>query len=154
MHSDYLLWLGVVFYALHVLEEYAYDWKTWAVKRLHLPVDWTTFYITNAGVIVLGIACAAIGWCLPGFSLVYPALMLINALFFHLLPTITARKFSPGLITALVLFLPITFATYYGAANDGVLTPVVLLISLTGGALSMAYPILLLKTRHLTFFAQ
>ncbi len=147
MQHAFWLWLNTAFYAAHVLEEYAYDWKTWATRSLGLAVDWTTFYIANAVVIILGICCAAVGWQLPAFSLSYPALMIINALVFHMLPTIAQRRFSPGLITAVVLFLPSASWTFYVAAQDGVLTVSNTLIAISAGALVMAYPIFLLKTK-------
>ena len=152
MPHDYLLWLAVAFYAAHVLEEFAYDWKSWANQALGLPVDWTTFYLANAVVIVLGVSCAAVGWRLPAFSLLYPALMVINALFFHITPTVLQRRFSPGLITAVILFLPMSAWLYASAYRDGVLTVPVLLISTLAGALVMAYPVLLLKTKGLPAF--
>lgn len=147
MHHDYLLWIATAFYAAHILEEFNYDWKAWATSTLGLPVDWPAFYLTNAVVVVLGVCCAQVGWRLPEFSLIYPALMVINALFFHILPTVVFRRFSPGLITALVFFLPVSVALYYGAYQDGVLTARALIISIMGGVLVMAYPVVLLKTQ-------
>jgi hypothetical protein len=140
------LWLAVAFYAAHILEEFTYDWKSWVKKTTGLPVDWQAFYITNAAVIILGISCAEIGWRLPEFSLIYPALMVINAIFFHLSPTFFYRRYSPGLITALIFFLPLSGWLYYGAYQDNVLTGRALLFSTIGGVLVMAYPFVLMKT--------
>ena len=64
MKPDYIFWVALAAYALHILEEYNYDWKTWAQKILKLDVDWNTFYITNAIMLFVGIACAEIGWAL------------------------------------------------------------------------------------------
>jgi hypothetical protein len=47
-----------------------------------------------------------IGWRLPEVSLTFPALALINSLFFHIGPPLVQRRFSPGTITAALLFLP------------------------------------------------
>ena len=47
-------WLALAAYALHILEEFAFDWRNWARTALHLPVDWPDFYVTNAVV-----------WCRP-----------------------------------------------------------------------------------------
>lgn len=147
MQNEFLLWIATSFYAAHILEEFTYDWKTWATTTLGQPVDWPAFYVTNAVVIILGICCAAVGWRLPEFSLIYPALMVINAIFFHLVPTATQKRFSPGLITAVLLFLPIAGWLYYGAYQDGVLTTRVLVSSISGGVLVMAYPVVMLKTK-------
>ena len=88
----------------------------------------------------------SLGVCLT-MSLMYPALMLINGIFFHILPTLGQRRFSPGTITAVALFLPVALWTFYGAYKDGVLSGTTLAISLIGGGLLMASPILLLRTR-------
>lgn len=154
MTHEYLLWIATLAYAVHVMEEHEYNWRDWARGVLHLPVDWATFYLTNAVVIVFGVACSMIGWQLPELSLTLPALMAINAIFFHILPTVAKRRFSPGLITAVLLFLPIAWWTWRGAAADGVLTTRALLCALAGGALIMAYPIVLLKTKDRPVFRQ
>src|SRR6185437_7208914 len=76
----------------------------------------------NALVIVLGIVAANLARHHPGIALAFPALMLINATFFHVLPFArTAGRFSPGLITAIVLFYPIGIACYWRASHGGAL---------------------------------
>jgi hypothetical protein len=102
MNHEIWLWVATAAYGLHALEEFMLDWKTWANKVLKLPVDWPIFYVVNALVVVLGIIAAEIGWRLPALSLAFPALMLINAVFFHILPFVVKKKFSPGLISAVV----------------------------------------------------
>jgi hypothetical protein len=152
MKPDYIFWVALAAYALHILEEYNYDWKTWAQKILKLDVDWNTFYITNAIMLFVGIACAEVNWTHPTFSLIFPALMVINALFFHILPYIRSkRKFSPGLITAIFLFLPIGLASFNDALNLGVSTKSMILAALCGAFLT-AYPFFLIKTKNLDFF--
>jgi hypothetical protein len=44
------------------------------------------FYVVNALVVVLGIVGANLAGHHPGIALAFPALMLINATFFHVLP--------------------------------------------------------------------
>ena len=152
MKPDYIFWVALAAYALHILEEYNYDWKTWAQKILKLDMDWNTFYVVNVIMLFVGIACAEVGWSHPTFSLIFPALMVINALFFHILPYIRSkRKFSPGLITAIFLFLPIGLASFNDAINLGIFTKSIVISALCGAFL-MAYPIFLLKTKNLDFF--
>jgi len=69
MSHAYVLWIAVAAYGFHILEEYELNWHDWARNVLKLPVDWTSFYIVNSLVIVLGICCAEVGWQLPIFSL-------------------------------------------------------------------------------------
>jgi len=154
MNHEIWLWVATAAYGLHALEEFMLDWKDWANNVLKLPVDWPIFYVVNALVVVLGIIASAIGWRLPALSLAFPALMLINAVFFHILPFIVTKKFSPGLISAVVLFLPIGSWLFYGADKDGVLTTTIAIIAVALGAGLMAYPIILLKVKDKPFFKQ
>lgn len=155
MSHAYILWIATFAYALHIVEEYTFDWKGWAMAVLKLPVNWIHFAIVNGVVIVLGISCASVGWACPEYALSLPALMLINATFFHVLPfAMTKGRFSPGLGTAIILFYPIGFWAYYGAYLDGVLTPKVAILSVVVGALLMASPIVMLKLRLHPYFKQ
>jgi tryptophan-rich sensory protein len=88
-----------------------------------------------------------IGWQLPEVSLMFPALALVNALLFHIGPTLVQRHFSPGTITAVFLFLPVGIWSYYGAYLDGSLTIQIGVVSALGGAVLMAYPIVLLRLK-------
>jgi hypothetical protein len=152
MELDYIFWVAMAAYAFHILEEYSYDWKSWAQKILKLDVDWNTFYVANTVVLFLGIACASVGWSHPTFSLIFPSLMIVNAVGFHIIPYVRSkRKFSPGMFTAIFLFLPIGFGCFKMAINMGVHTKS-LLIAAGCGILAMAFPIFLLKTKNLGFF--
>ena len=153
MSNNDIFWIAMGAYALHMMEEFFYDWKSWANNVLGLPVDWPGFYVTNTAVLFLGIVCSSVGWGTPWVALTFPALMLINAFLFHVMPFIIKRKFSPGLITALILFFPIGFCAFKTAIIQGVSTNDILLSFLSGGLL-MAFPIILLKTKNLPFFKQ
>ncbi|MEJ0090575.1 MAG: HXXEE domain-containing protein [Limisphaerales bacterium] len=154
MHA-YILWIAMLAYALHAVEEYMFDWKGWANSVLKLPVDWTIFALVNGVVVVLGVSCSAVGWSLPAFSLCLPALMLINATFFHVFPFLVTRgRFSPGLGTAVLLLYPTAIWAYVGARSDGVLSLRVGLLSFLIGAALMAFPIVLLKLRLHPYFKQ
>jgi len=107
-----LLWLCVAAYGIHVLEEYVFNWRAWARSVLKLPAEWNDSYITNALVIVLGIVSAMTATQWPILALGFPALMLINAVFFHIAPFLVTRgRFSPGLLSAVLLFLPLSIFT-------------------------------------------
>ena len=97
---------------------------------------------------LLGIVAANLAGHAPMLGLAFPALMLINATFFHVAPVLWTRgRFSPGLFTAVVLFYPIGIACYWRAAADGNLNTRTIVGSLVLGALLMASPIVLLKSK-------
>jgi hypothetical protein len=149
-----LIWLATACYGVHILEEYQLDWRGWARTTLKLPVEWTDFYVVNALVIVLGIVAANLA-AVPMLALAFPALMLINATFFHVLPFLrTKGRFSPGLISAVVLFYPVGIAGYWRAAADRVLDSETVIGSLAIGALLMACPVVLLLIKDRPYFRQ
>jgi hypothetical protein len=154
MTHEVWLWAATAAYGAHILEEFTLDWKGWANKQLGLPVDWSAFYVTNALVIVMGFVTAEAGWRLPVLSLAFPVLMVVNALFFHILPFVVTKKYSPGLGTAVLLFLPIGIWVLYGAREDGVLTVTTAILATALGTVTMAYPVVLLKIREKPFFKQ
>jgi hypothetical protein len=151
MNSHTIIWMSLIAYSLHILEEYTYNWKDWAVKVLKLPVDWTNFYMTNAIFLFLGVGCGAVGFDAPWLTLAFPAGLCINAVFFHVMPSLVTKVYSPGTFSAVVFYFPLTYFTYKIAGNAGVSAKDIT-FSWIIGALFMAWPIVLLKTKNLPFF--
>lgn len=150
-----LIWLATASYGLHILEEYQLNWRDWARSVIGLPVEWSDFYVVNSLVVVAGIVAAHLAASWPGIALAVPALMLINATFFHVLPVIRSRgRFSPGLFTAVLLFYPVGLGCYWRASADGMLGASSLIGSLVLGALLMASPVVLLKIKDKPYFRQ
>lgn len=148
-------WLAMAAYSLHILEEYTLDWRNWAREVIKLPVEWPDFYVTNGIVVALGIAQAMLADTLPLIALGFAGLMLINALFFHVLPVIKEKgRFSPGLVTALLLFLPSVGLTWQTAFSTGAADSWTIVCGVVIGALVMAYPIVLLHLRSKPYFRQ
>ncbi|QIR86982.1 HXXEE domain-containing protein [Paracoccus sp. AK26] len=148
MSLSVLAWLCLAAYALHALEEFQMNWRDWAQDILKLPVGWPDFYVTNAAVLVLGAVQAQVALALPAVPLVFASLMLINAVFFHVLPTIVTRVYSPGTATAVLLFLPLGVQVFRNATATGSAGLRTCLAALAGGALLMAFPVVMLKIRH------
>jgi hypothetical protein len=150
-----LTWLALAAYGLHILEEYTFDWRNWARNVLTLPVEWDHFYVTNALVVVLGAVAAELAATQPMLALAFPAVMLINATFFHVGPFLVTRgRFSPGLITAVILFYPIGIACFRRVAADGHLDSGTLAGALALGAALMAAPVVMLKAKDRLYLRQ
>ncbi|MBX7041400.1 MAG: HXXEE domain-containing protein [Ignavibacteria bacterium] len=148
MDNSYFLWILTFAYAAHAFEERIHNWNIWAKKTFNVDVSWEMFYCANFAVVVLGISCASVGWKFPGFALSLPALALINALFFHILPAVVTRTYSPGTITSVFLFIPLGTLCYISAARDNVLGVSTVLISVASGLIIMAFPFALLKLKE------
>jgi len=155
MDLSTLSWLALAAYAVHILEEYTFDWRDWARAVLGLPVEWNEFYMTNALVIVLGVVQAELAPRLIIAPLTFAALMLINVTLFHVLPVIRASgRFSPGLVTGLILFYPIGITEFVQAHAEGRLSPTIGGGAFLLGAALMAFPILMLKLKNRQYFRQ
>ena len=155
MDLSHWLWLATAAYGVHAFEELVLDWRDWARAVIGLPVDWNVFYVVNFLVIVLGIVAANLAAVAPGVALGFAALMLINAIFFHVVPMIHTRgRYSPGAFTAVVLMLPIAITCYAAASRAGALSPATVVGSLLIGAGLMATPVLLLKIKDRPYFRQ
>jgi len=155
MNLTHWIWLATAAYGIHALEELILDWRDWARAVIGLPVEWAHFYVVNFLVIILGIVAANLAEVAPALALSFPALMLINGIFFHIVPVIFTRgRFSPGLFTAIVLLLPIGFTCYRVARSAGELDLFSLVLSLLIGAALMATPIVLLRIKNRPYFRQ
>lgn len=98
--------------------------------------------------LVLGAVQAQVAPALPAVPLVFASLMLINAVFFHILPTIVTRVYSPGTATAVLLFLPLGLEAFRKATATGSAGLGTCLAALAGGTLLMPFPVVMLKIRH------
>jgi hypothetical protein len=142
-------WLATAAYGLHIAEEYALNWRDWARSLSGVQVGRNFFLVTNALVIVMGVTCAEVARIWPVIALAFPALMLINATFFHVGAFLWTRgRFSPGLITAVALFYPLGILCFKSANDAGVLSRATWIGSFVIGALLMAMPIVWWKARQ------
>lgn len=150
-----LAWLALGAYAIHMIEEYMFDWRNWARAVIRVPVEWGDFYITNGVVIVLGIVQGEVAATMPMAVGTFAALMLINATFFHILPMIVTRgRWSPGVFTAVVLFYPLGIAIFRKLLAAPDFTTSHVLLAFVYGALLMATPIVMLHVRGRPYFKQ
>ena len=67
------------------------------------------------------------------------AVLFINA-WVHILPSLATQTYSPGLVSALVLYLPLSIVTYYRAIHDRALSQPVISHSLILGVVWMLLP--------------
>jgi len=149
-HS-WVLWVGVIAAALHVIEEYSEGWVTWANyeigPRLGVTFTETDFFLTNVALIFFALAGAAIGWWAPAVSLAVPALFVINAVFFHMLPSARGDRLTPGTLSAVFIYLPVALWMFWAADQDGKLDFGTFLGAFIIGAALMSYPLLVLALK-------
>ena len=120
---EFTLWVVVMVLGLHYLEEFALDLRAWLALVFGVAATWEQFHLINVAVTLIAVGGAVIGWRRPEISLIMPAIIIMNAVVFHLGFTLIWRVYSPGTVSALLLFVPAGIWAFVGAHRDGVLTP-------------------------------
>ena len=126
------LWVVAMSCALHATEEFFTGWQPWARETLGIIMPTTVFVGMNAVLVMAALVLAPIGWRRPALTLVIPVATLVNAVVFHILPTILTGDVSPGLYTAMLLYLPFSSWAVVAAARHGA-PPRALLTALIAG---------------------
>jgi hypothetical protein len=112
-------WLPAICAALHVVEEFFWPGGFPEWFRAYRPenrLSFTRAFAFGANVILLG-ACAVLGWLGPDWSrglslwLILAAILGANALL-HIVGTWRTRRYSPGLVTGVSLYLPLCIGGY------------------------------------------
>ena len=78
MTLDHACWLATAALGVHIVEEFALDWRGYVRSVSGISVDWSMFYVLNALAILLGVVCAEVARALPMIALAFPALLLIE----------------------------------------------------------------------------
>ncbi|SRR5258706_2888932 len=94
--SEWTLWVVAVSCTFHVTEEYFTGWQEWARQTLCIVMPTTRFLVANIVLVVIALLLARVGWRRAALSLIIPSVTLVNAIFFHVLPTIVQGRVSPG----------------------------------------------------------
>lgn len=148
-----LAWLAVAAYVLHVVEEHILGWYDWARKTMNISMEWDHYVTTEVAIIVLGIVAAMLSGVPqigPILVVAFVTLLVINVVFFHLLPMLASGfKFSPGIISGILLFLPLGYYTFRGqtlSQND------LFTAGLIGVAV-IAWPMILLWLKKQSYFS-
>lgn len=136
--SEWTLWVVAASCAFHVTEEYLTGWQEWARETLGIVMPTTRFLFMNAVLVVAALLLARSGWRRPTLSLVIPAATLVNAVFFHILPTVVQSRVSPGVYTATLLYVPFSSWAFLGAWRDGVPRRAIAVALTTGTLLMLA----------------
>jgi hypothetical protein len=105
---------------IHVIEEYFGGFVD-QMKRFVPDLDLSNFASVNMMFIALGFIAVIVGSASLIYSLSIAALLFINALF-HIGGAIRLKGYSAGLISALLLYIPVSTYAYYYYWNSGTLT--------------------------------
>lgn len=132
---------------LHVFEEYGYPggFSRYLKERLPSLADYVTpgFSITINGLLLFTCVAAVTPYSTPILKTSLAALLGINALM-HIAGTIQLRRYVPGVITAVLLYVPLSVTALTNAVHASP-TPVVTAIqAIAAGVAMQLVPILTL----------
>jgi hypothetical protein len=142
---NWVFWAFIVAAVIHIVEEYKYPGGfSDAMKRFNprfAPFVTVKFTVVINGLFLLVcFAGAIVGDKSLAFSLSVASLLLFNALM-HIIGTIRMKRYVPGAVSSVLLYLPLSFYAYYLFANSGRLSLLDGIVSILLGALYQAVPI-------------
>lgn len=132
---------------VHVAEEYRFGWLDFTrglggrrIARIAGGIDLTAFIVVNALFVMLCVAGALVGLKQPFFSLSIAALFLINTVM-HLVPMAIVRRYSPGAVSAVFLYVPLAAYAFHVTDEAGKLGILTVVGAFLLGFLWMSFPI-------------
>lgn len=140
------LWAMPVAYAIHIPEEFLSGFPAWMAKHMHASMDAQGFVLNNA--LFMAILLSLSLWAsktrsaLPAFVfLSWASGNLFWNFIFHLWTTVQADSYSPGLVSATLLYYPISIWAGVLAVKQHRLTRGAVLGAFTIGAALMLFVI-------------
>jgi len=146
----YLLWLVPLAYFIHILEE-APRFVPWAIKYLGAPEDFTQFVIGNVIFMVYVIIATYLAifyqseWTLIiGLS---AAAWIFSNFLIHAYFTLRTGIYSPGVVTAGSIYVPVSLLIFYNFWISGILNITGIILAFIIGFAIMYVPTLIQEKR-------
>lgn len=124
LRFERFLWAMPAAYALHICEEFGTGFPAWMNQHMHASMTNTMFLLDNA--LFMAILLSLSAWASLSTSRLSAFLFLGWAsgnlfwnFIFHLATTLIADSYSPGLVTASLLYYPISIWAGVLAVRDG-----------------------------------
>jgi hypothetical protein len=133
-----VVWLMPAAYFLHIIEEYVGGFPAWVTHDVHGSFDDTGFAINNFAFMVVLLTLVYVNFRgstpLRGVLLVvFASANLFWDALFHLVMTPILDRYSPGLVTAMLLYYPICILVGTVIIKDKILTSSQFVLALLGG---------------------
>jgi hypothetical protein len=158
MFDNYILLFFPLAITLHNIEEALWlpQWSKHAA-RFHPPVEAREFHFALIIITALAYLATFLTLLFPDIAFLkwifYGTLgvMIINAIFPHLVATIVLKRYAPGLFTGIFLIIPINSLLIYRAINAQIITGIQTIIAtvFVGIVLIIAIPLLFKTGRKL-----
>jgi hypothetical protein len=125
----YFLWLPLAAVALHLIEEFVWPggfpaWYRWYRPWRAKSVTTRFLVIVNAVLVALALLPPLLGASPRGLAywLMVAAIAAANGVF-HIYATASRKKYSPGVITGTLVYLPLGILGYAVLVRPGVVSP-------------------------------
>jgi hypothetical protein len=133
-----IIWLMPAAYFLHIIEEYVGGFPAWVTRDVHGSFDDAGFAINNFAFMVILLTLVYVTFRkstpLRGVLLVvFASANLFWDALFHLVMTPILNRYSPGLVTATLIYYPICILVGIVVIKDKILTPRQFVLTLLGG---------------------
>jgi len=130
--------------ALHVIEEYGYpggflDWMRRSTPKFASLITVRFAVIVNGLFLLLCAIAAIVATRNLVFSLSVAGLLFFNSLI-HLAGAVKAKRYAPGVISGILLYLPLSLYAFYLSARSGQLSLPGIAVSGLLGVLYQAVP--------------
>lgn len=147
---------------LHNIEEALWlpQWSKYAMK-FHKQVEKNEFHFAVLIITLIAYLSTSLFMFFPNVLLFkylyfgFVGAMIINTIFPHLIATIVMKKYSPGVITGMLLQIPVNSLIIVKSINSGVLSSYSLLLStvVVGALLLLIIPVLFKIGTNLTCYS-
>jgi hypothetical protein len=145
-----ILWLVPVAYLVHILEE-SPRFVPWATKYLGAPETFGQFALGNIIFMAYVIIATSLAIFYPSeLTLVIglsAAAWIFSNFLIHAYYTLRTGEYSPGVVTASAIYVPVSLYIYYNFLGSGLLNTLDIILSIIIGFAVMYVPTLIQQKR-------
>lgn len=121
-----IIWLMPPAFAVHIVEEYVGGFVEWVELVAGAPMPTQAFLLNNAGFMAILLGLTVLTWRRPSrlsafLLLAWASGNLFWNFVFHLATTVLLDRYSPGLVTAVLLYFPLSIAVAWAALRERML---------------------------------
>jgi hypothetical protein len=142
----YILWLVPIAYCIHIIEETP-RFVPWATRYLSAPTTFGQFILGNLIFMIYVIVSVFLATAYPGeWTLVLglsTAAWIFSNFLIHAFFTLSTGEYSPGVVTAGAVYVPVSVYIYSTALASGMLSSLDLAASIALGFSIMYVPTLI-----------
>lgn len=140
----HVIWLMPAAYALHIIEEYVGNFPAWVTDDVHGKFNYVGFDLNNVMFMIILTTLVTINYRKPTklkttALVAFASANLFWDALFHLFTTQVLNRYSPGLLTAMLLYYPISILVGMVVLKEGLLKPKQFWLAVSGGLVIFSF---------------